>query len=241
MSGVRVLDKASALLGVVEDGPATLGEMVAASGLPRPTVHRIAVALERLDLLTRDLNGRFVLGARLGNIAADPQRDPLGRLAAATLNDLHELTALEARLYRRLDHMQICTAVSADAAVSGLHPVGSRRSVKSGPVAQALLAWEEPAELTEGLRGARFTSAQLALVRRQGWAYGSDAAIARHLAFAVPVRVRDHRVVAVLAVSGPPDRMPGAPSRVLCGAVIDAATELGDAAVRTGAWPQRAL
>jgi DNA-binding IclR family transcriptional regulator len=64
-SGVGVLDKAAIVLGALEAGPASLAALVAATGLARPTAHRLATALEHHRLVARDLQGRFVLGPRL--------------------------------------------------------------------------------------------------------------------------------------------------------------------------------
>ena len=69
-SGVGVLDKTAAVLGALESGPASLAQLVQATGLARPTAHRIAVALERHRLLARDSRGRFILGPRIGELAA---------------------------------------------------------------------------------------------------------------------------------------------------------------------------
>ena len=52
-----------------------------ATGLARPTAHRIAVALERHRLLARDSQGRFVLGPRITELAAAAGRT--GMLAVA--------------------------------------------------------------------------------------------------------------------------------------------------------------
>ncbi len=41
---------------------ASLSDLVATTGIPRPTAHRIAVALEHHGLLARDDEGRFVVG-----------------------------------------------------------------------------------------------------------------------------------------------------------------------------------
>src|ERR671920_649301 len=65
-SGVGVLDKAALVLTALESGPATLAGLVAGTGLARPTAHRLAVALEHHRLVARDMQGRFVLGPRLG-------------------------------------------------------------------------------------------------------------------------------------------------------------------------------
>ena len=68
-SGVGVLDKAAAVLAALESGPMTLAGLVQSTGLARPTAHRLAVALEHHRLVGRDLQGRFVLGPRLAELA----------------------------------------------------------------------------------------------------------------------------------------------------------------------------
>ena len=50
-SGVGVLDKAVAILGTLESGPHSLAELVAVTGIARPTAHRLAVALEHIASL----------------------------------------------------------------------------------------------------------------------------------------------------------------------------------------------
>ena len=69
-SGVGVLDKAATVLSALEAGPATLAQLVGSTGLARPTAHRLAVALEHHRLVTRDMQGRFVLGPRLAELAS---------------------------------------------------------------------------------------------------------------------------------------------------------------------------
>ncbi|MDW6061837.1 IclR family transcriptional regulator C-terminal domain-containing protein [Streptomyces sp. FXJ1.4098] len=230
LSGVGVLDKASLLLGVLEAGPASLARLVSATGLKRPTVHRLVLALERLRLLARDAQGRFILGPRLGLMALEACRDHLATTAEPVLSELRDVTGASARLYRRRGYMRICVA---EAAVAGNPvaqdrvPVGAALPMNAGPVSQVLLAWERPEDLYEGLRGAQFTAATLSGVRRQGWAQsvgGREHGIA---AVAAPVRGPGGRVVAALSISGPIGRMSNAPGRVYGSAVIDAAVRLG--------------
>src|SRR5262245_62965764 len=77
VSNVGVLDKAIGVLHAIErEGPQTLVDLQAITGLPRATLHRLAVALERHSLLRRDHAGRFCLG--LGLVA-------LGHVASETL------------------------------------------------------------------------------------------------------------------------------------------------------------
>ena len=62
VTGVGVLDKAAVVLRAVAARPCSLGELQHATGLPRATAHRLAVALEAHGLLRRDDEGRFDLG-----------------------------------------------------------------------------------------------------------------------------------------------------------------------------------
>src|SRR6476646_10317043 len=65
-TGVQTLDRAVALLEVVADaGAVSLAGLAEATGLTRPTVHRLARALEEHGLLGRDERGRLRLGGRL--------------------------------------------------------------------------------------------------------------------------------------------------------------------------------
>ena len=91
-SGVGVLDKAAIVLGALEAGPQTLAGLVAATGLTRPTAHRLACALEHHRLVTRDMNGRFVLGARIVELASAAGEDKLLAAAGPVLYALRDAT-----------------------------------------------------------------------------------------------------------------------------------------------------
>ncbi|MFE9635234.1 IclR family transcriptional regulator [Streptomyces sp. NPDC006463] len=233
MCGVGVLDKASVLLEIVESGPATLVELVAHSGLSRPTAHRIAIAMERLGLLTRDLQGRFVLGPRLGLLAVEARHDRLAEAAGPVLADLHADTGLDARLYRRRGSLQICIASSMDNVVAvDAAAVGAARPASAGPAAQVLYAWEEPDELYKALLRARFSATHLSGVRRRGWAYGPDPIAPGAISYAVPVRTGAGPAAAALVLTGRAARMPETPDRLLGGAAVDAAAFLADVLLR---------
>src|ERR1700676_1915580 len=100
-SGVGVLDKAISVLAAAESGPATLAQLVSVTGLARPTTHRIAVALEHHRLLARDVQGRFILGPRITELASAAGEDRLLALAQPTLVQLRDTTGESAQLYRR--------------------------------------------------------------------------------------------------------------------------------------------
>ena len=125
-SGVGVLDKAAIVLGALEAGPATLAQLVAATGLARPTAHRLAVALEHHRLVARDLQGRFVLGpaARASSPTAAGE-DRLLAAAGPVLAALRDHTGESAQLYRRQGDQRICVAAAE-------RPIGLRDSIPVG-------------------------------------------------------------------------------------------------------------
>lgn len=226
-SGVGVLDKAATVLNALEAGPATLASLVASTGLARPTAHRLAVALEHHRLLTRDLQGRFVLGPRLAELSAAAGEDRLLAAAAGVLTHLRDITGESAQLYRRQGEHRVC--VAAAERLSGLRdtvPVGSSLPMTAGSAAQVLLAWEEPERLHRGLQGARFEATTLAGVRRRGWAQSVAEREVGVASVSAPVRGPSNRVVAAVSVSGPLDRLTRAPGRLHAAAVCAAADKL---------------
>ncbi|MER5772355.1 IclR family transcriptional regulator [Streptomyces sp. NPDC001985] len=229
VSGVGVLDKTSLVLSTIECGPASLNRIVASTGLPRSTAHRLTQALERIRLIGRDAQGRFVLGPRLGEMAAEAQRDRMLAVARPLLAELRDRTRADVRLYRRIGDHQVCLA----GAETSLHPaervpVGSSYPLKAGSVAQALLAWESPERLHAGLKGARFTAATLAEVRRRGWAQSVGERGPGVATVATPVRGPEGRTVAALSLSGPVRSLSREPGREYGGLLMDAAITIGE-------------
>lgn len=232
-SGVGVLDKAALVLGALEAGPLTLAGLVSATGLARPTAHRLACALEHHRMVGRDLTGRFVLGPRLAELAAAAGEDKLLAAAGPVLAALRDATTESTQLYRRQGDMRIC--VAAAERLSGLRdtvPVGAVLTMHAGSAAQVLLAWEEPDRMHRGLIGATFNATTLAQVRRRGWAQSIGEREAGVASVSAPVRTPGGRVVAAVSVSGPIERLTRQPGRLHAVAVMAAAQRLTDALTR---------
>lgn len=228
-SGVGVLDKAALVLGALESGPATLASLVSSTGLARPTAHRLAVALEHHRLVGRDMQGRFVLGPRLSELAASAGEDRLLATAGPVLAKLRDITGESAQLYRRQGDQRVC--VAAAERLSGLRdtvPVGSALTMAAGSAAQVLLAWEEPERLHRGLVGARFNATALSGVRRRGWAQSVGEREPGVASVSAPVRGPAGKVIAAVSVSGPIERLTRAPGRLHAPAVLAAAERLND-------------
>src|SRR5690625_1652024 len=196
-TGVDVLDKAALVLGALESGPATLAQLVAATHLARPTAHRLAVALEFHRLVASDMQGRFILGPRLGELAAAAGEDRLLAAAGPVLTAVRDHTGESVQLYRRQGDQRIC--VAAAERQMGLRdsiPVGATLTMLAGSAAQVLLAWEEPDRLHRGLQGASFTATILSGVRRRGWAQSVGEREPGVASVSAPVRGQAGRVLA---------------------------------------------
>ncbi len=233
-SGVGVLDKAAIVLGALEAGPATLAQLVATTHLARPTAHRLAVALEFHRLVARDMQGRFILGPRLAELASAAGEDRLLAAAGPVLAALRDHTTESAQLFRRQGDQRIC--VAAAERPMGLRdsiPVGATVSMLAGSAAQVLLAWEEPDRLHRGLHGANFTATVLAAVRRRGWSQSVAEREPGVASVSAPVRGPSGRVLAAVSISGPIERMGRQPGRLHAAAVVAAANRLTEVLKRT--------
>src|SRR5690606_38848320 len=233
-SGVGVLDKAVLVLNALEAGPASLAQLVQATGLARPTAHRLACALEHHRIVARDMQGRFILGPRLAELSSAAGEDRLLAVAQPVLTQLRDMTGESAQLYRRQGDERVC--VAAAERTSGLRdtvPVGAALPMTAGSAAQVLLAWEEPERLHRGLRGAKFTAATLASVRRRGWAHSVGEREPGVASVSAPIRGAGGKVIAAISVSGPIERLTRTPGRLFAKPVVAAAEKITEALRRS--------
>lgn len=228
-SGVGVIDKAVLVMSALEAGPATLAQLVSSTHLARPTAHRIAVALEYHRLVSRDSQGRFVLGPRLTELASVAGEDHLLAAAGPVLTALRDKTHESAQLYRRQGDVRVCVA-NAERPI-GLRdsiPVGATMSMLAGSAAQVLLAWEDPDRLHRGLVRARFNATMLSAVRRRGWAQSVGEREPGVASVSAPVRGPGGKVIAAISISGPIERMGRQPGRVHGPVVVAAGKRLSE-------------
>ncbi len=228
-SGVGVLDKAASILNTLEAGPHSLAELTVATGIARPTAHRLAVALEFHRYIARDLSGRFVLGPRAAELGAAAGEDRLLAAAAPALAALRDATGESAQLYKRQGDQRICVAVAER--LSGLRdsvPVGAALTMQAGSAAQILLAWEDSEKIHRGVANARFTAAQLAADRRRGWAQSVGEREAGVTSVSAPVRGPNGKVIVAVSISGPIERLGRQPGRVHAAAVVATAARLSE-------------
>jgi DNA-binding IclR family transcriptional regulator len=237
-SGVGVLDKASLVLSALENGPLTLAGLVIATGLARPTAHRLAVALEYHRMVGRNLNGSFILGPRLVELAQVADEDRLLTAAGPILTRLRDITGESAQLFRRQGDVRICVAaVERPSGLRDTVPVGSQFTMNAGSAAQVLLAWDEPDRIQRVLQRAVFSAASLAVVQRQGWAQSVAEREPGVASISAPVRSPAGKVIAAVSVSGPIERLTRQPGRLHAPAVAAAAERLSELLRRSAGDP----
>jgi DNA-binding IclR family transcriptional regulator len=225
-SGIGVLDKTVAVLSALAAGPAGLADLVARTGLPRATAHRLAVALEVHRLVARDGEGRFVPGPRLAELAAGAA-DPLLERAGEVLAWVRDTAGESAQLYRRDGLERVCVAAAERA--TGLRttvPLGARLPMTAGSGAQVLCAWEPPETVALLLEHAEFGERTLAEVRRRGWAQSVGQREAGVASVSAPVFGADRQVIAAISVSGPVERLGRSPGQRLAPVLTAAAQRL---------------
>lgn len=195
VTGVGVLDKSIRVLEAVhEAGALSLAELQAATGLSRPTAHRLASALEVHRLLRRDGDGRWRLGMRLvtWGSAAGSEAGLLDA-AAPVLVELRDRTGESAQLYVRDGDSRVCVA-SLERRGEGL-----RDAVPTGAVLSL--------DLGSGGKALRED------VGQAGWAESVAERAPGVASVSAPVFRGSGRVIAAVSISGPVERLGAAPGR----------------------------
>lgn len=200
-------------------GTLTLPALVERTGLPKPTVHRLAETLVELGLLERQPVGyRPGLGLfELGELV--PAKVDLREAALPFMQDLYEATHETVHLGVR-DGLDVVYAekIRGHGGVDVPSRVGGRLPLSSTAVGKALLAFAEPevveAVLSRPLRrltkrspsDPRRLAEELAEVRQTGLAYDREEAARGVSCIAAPVLVRG-AAVAALSLTLPADRL----------------------------------
>lgn len=204
VSDVGVLDKAVAVLAALEGGERSLAELVAATGLPRATAHRLAVALEAHGLVRRAGGGRFGLGLRLASMGqAARERFPLAELARPAMERLRTVTGESVQLYVRDGDARRCVAsLDSPNELRTIVPVGARLPLGRGSAGKVL---------SGNLDG------------RRRWVESVGEREPGVASVSAPVVDPAGNVVAAVSVSGPIERTTRQPGRRYGAAVVEAA------------------
>jgi IclR family transcriptional regulator, acetate operon repressor len=222
----QILERAFALLSLFDEARPdwTTTEAAREIGLPVPTAHRILGVLHREGYLSRDAdNKRYELG---------PNALLLGRRAEALLDITRLATPLLERLALITDEVALLTELNQrrDGVVCRLRVDGSqplRLSVKpgnelplyAGAMQKALLAFLPDRAVDsicsgtlEPLCRATITRperlrANLAEVRRRGWAISYEETNEGAWGIAIPIVDSDGAAVAAIGLAGPRTRL----------------------------------
>jgi DNA-binding IclR family transcriptional regulator len=212
-----VLDRAVAILEACEEGPATLADLAARTGLARATAHRLAVTLEGHGLLRRT-DGRWELGptlARLG--AAASSGPPLAVSGRPALEALRDATRESVQLYVRRGDERLCiVSLESPHSLRTIVPVGAVLPLARGSAGRVLGSGHADRSWVESVEE-----------REPGVA-------------SVSAGVRDRRagasgtIVAAVSVSGPVERTTRSPGRRYGRLVVAAAAAVERAAGLAG-------
>jgi DNA-binding IclR family transcriptional regulator len=246
----QALARAVDVLHAVADRPSgsSASELGRAAGLPRSTVTRTLHTLADAGLVEETGSGAgWVLGHELVRLAraADPHRRLVeaARPALARLRDAAGESALLA-VPRGRPGMEILLQLDANRHVGVADWVGVDVPLHASSAGKLVLAELDDDELTAWLDASSLASftertvtdrevlrAELARVRRQGWAELVDELEDGLTSISAPVRSRGV-LVGIIGVSGPTFRLPRGRRRELVLAVRATASEIETALTR---------
>ena len=222
-TGVGVLDRAVDVLDAVEDGARSFTAIAEATGLTKPTAHRMITALQAHGFLMHVGGVGYALGPRLLTLATTAMRElPLRQLARPTLEQLARTTGESAQLYVRHRDTRICVdAVESDNELRTFVPIGASLPLGRGSAGKVFLAWGPPSdEDVEDIRQSISTT------RRRGWAdsYGErEPGVA---SVSAPIFGPNDHLLAAISVSGPRSRLAPLQAKRYGPAVVEAANQV---------------
>lgn len=218
--GVAAVDRAMAILSAFEDGSnrLELAELARRTGLYKSTLLRLAVSLERADMLRRGADGAFRLGPalfRLGTLYRDSF--DLRDLAVPVMEALAERTGESVSFYIREGDKRIClfrVHATQHRLLHYLRP-GTVFPASTGAAGQVITAWSEP------------FAANAEALRHQVLALSvAGRTIADTNAMSVPVLDADGTLVGAISLAGPALRFGQAERPALAVALLNAGAEL---------------
>lgn len=210
----RALEKGLTLLSLVAEGRDSLPGLVAASGLPKSTVHRLAAVLVDRELL-RYQDNRYILGYRLLELSEKAKRG-IDYLAVARphLESMAEETSEAVHLGELTgSHIVYLEKVEGERSLQMKSRVGLRVPAQATALGKVLIScrpraeWEShllddsPATEATPIRKTPLFQ-ELAAVRDQGYAFDREEHEPGIRCVAAPLWDATGRVVAAISISG---------------------------------------
>ncbi len=206
-----------AILDAVAAGATTMPEVIARTGIARPTAHRLATALEAHGLLRRDGPGGVALGTRLVALGHRAGRGwPWLEAARPVLAELRAATGESVQLYVRDGDARLCVeSLDSGEELRTTVEVGARLPLDRGSAGRVL-----------GGEGGG----------RRGWVESVEERAPGVASVSAPAVIGAETVA--VSVSGPVERTSRSPGRRYGAAVRDAARRIEAVADRPDS-PQR--
>jgi DNA-binding IclR family transcriptional regulator len=222
---VGVLDRAVSVLEAVESGSRSFTAIVEATGLTRPTAHRLLRSLEDHGFLFQVGGLGYALGPRLLGLASAAMRElPLRELARPALERLARTTGESTQLFIRDGDRRICLdAVESRRELRTIVDVGASLPLTKGSAGKVFLAWGPP---PQSERIDDRLAQQIATTLRRGWADSVGEREAGVASVSAPIFGPTDELLAVMSVSGPASRLAALRATTYAPAVIDAAGEV---------------
>lgn len=215
--------KALAILDCFDAHDHTVGvtEMARRVGLPKSTVHRLAVALVDAGYLERSQDGRYRLGIHLFELGHRVTAvDAIRRHAAPVLHGLSRVTGETSHL-AILDGNDVVYLDKVDGSYSLDVPsrVGHRNPAVATAVGKAILAWKSrhdllalagrglPVYTSRSLQSVDALLGEAREIRRSNLALDDGQRAVNLVCVAAPVRDRTSNVVAGISLAGVRERL----------------------------------
>ena len=237
---VQAVTRTAAVLEAFEAGASlSLVELAQRTGLPKPSVFRLATSLEAVGLLDKDPDGRYSLGLKLVSLARAVLSRSVGRAALPIMEELQRSSGHSVSL-ATLSQGEIVFLETLESTSSFriASAIGAREAVHSTSVGKAMAAYL-PTDALDRLFSEhplrpstpntitsrpRFEH-ELELIRTRG--YATDIGECHIGAHGVGAAIFDrHGLVGGISISAPSSQMPEDEFPTIGGALRDASREL---------------
>ncbi len=249
-SGILVLHKVLDILETIREGRSGLGlaDLARAVGLPKPTAYRIAATMEARGYLTRNADGHYQITRKLFDLQQNESQEQM--LMRATLPVMERLveSCRETINLGILDAAEVVviSTLESPQAIRMTSKVGNRRYLHSTALGKVLLSGLSDKEVDRLIRiqglpklmrrtiaTREALSAELDLVRKQGFAVDNEENEPGGRCLGAPIVGQGGRIIAALSISAPIFRIDMARVRSLSVELIEACRAISRELVST--------
>lgn len=219
----QTVDRALTILASLGEGPASLEQAAGRIGVHKSTALRLLRTLEEHGFVHRQSDHRYRLGGRLFSLAQQALEGiDVRQVSAPYLASLNEryghtvhLAVLEGAEVLYLDKVEARYPAGGDCRLGSAARIGKRAPAVATAVGKVLLADLSEDQLTAALDGQELPThgggphsaeelrAELAAVRRQGWALDQGEYEEAVNCVAAPIKGIDGTAIAACSISAP--------------------------------------